>query len=176
MELDAAIGDILKNIPCSRFIMTAASDGLRAGILTRWVQICSFHPPQIMVSLPTGTAIEPLVRNSRAFAICQLASDERSLIRRFDPCQNRNDDIFLTLPCRQAPSGAPVLENAISCLDCELIRHVDLDADHRLFVGRIHHGKLMDDLRSPALEVAGECSSEMAMTMNWSVATSMQNN
>ena len=30
-------------------------------------------------------------------------------------------------------------------LDCELVRHVDLESDHRLYVGLVHSGALFVD-------------------------------
>ena len=33
----------------------------------------------------------------------------------------------------------------MSYLDCELIRKLDLESDHRLFVGRVHEACLLND-------------------------------
>lgn len=152
----STISALLRQIPCGLFVLTAAHDGLRAGVLTRWVQPCSRRPPMVMVSIATGLAIEPVIRDSRGFAICQIPADDRLLRRRFAVPQDRSEDPFITLPHRDCPSGAPVPERAMSYLDCQLVRHVDLEADHRLYVGRVVHAGICRAGSTPAVEVNGE--------------------
>jgi len=108
-----------------------------------------------MVAVATGLAIEPLIRDSRWFALCQIGEDDRILRRRFAVPADRGEDPFVTLPHTSAPSGAPILERAITWMDCELIRHVDLDSDHRLYVGRVHHAGIMTAGARPVVEVDG---------------------
>ena len=147
----------LRQIPCGIFILSAASDGHRGGVMTRWVQPCSMEPPLLMTSIPTGLSIEPLIRNSRAFAVGQLADSDRLLRRRFSTPQDRGEDPFITIPHWTTPSGSPVPERVHAWFECELIRHVDLDADHRLLVGRIMGGGIHRAQEMPAIEVGGAC-------------------
>lgn len=145
----------LRRIPCGLFVMTAAFEGNRAGVLTRWVQPCASDPPLIMVAIPTGLAIEPLIRDSRIFALAQISDGERLLRRRFETPSERGDDPFITLPHCTTPGGAPVPDRVHAWFECELIRHVDLDADHRLFVGRIVRARHTGNGMLPAIEYNG---------------------
>ena len=134
-------------IPCGLFLLTAAFDGDRSGALTAWVQRCSITPPLLMVALRTGHAVEPLIRDSRSFALCQISADDRFLIKKFTTPPDRGDDPFVTLPTRIAPSGSPVVTRAMSFLDCEVVRHVDMESDHRLYVAEVKAAETMHSCR-----------------------------
>lgn len=150
--------ELYSHIPTGLFVMTAANDGVRCGILTRWVQPCSRKPPLVMVAIATGLPIEPIIRDARAFALCQLPSSDRLLRRRFAEPPDRADDPFITIPHFDAASGAPVPRRSLLYYDCQLVRHVDLEADHRLYVGKITHADMVQDDAdaSPAIELRGE--------------------
>ncbi len=150
-----AIKSALRQIPCGLFVMTAAHDGARYGMLARWVQPCSNVPPLVMAAISTGLPIESLIRDSRSFALCQISDEDRLLRRRFAGPPDRDDDPFVIIPHREEVTGSPILDRALTFLDCTLLRHVDLDADHRLYVGRIVAGNINLPSAHPAIEVGG---------------------
>lgn len=139
-ENGSNVSGALGQIPCGLFILTSSFNDRRSGVLTRWVQPCSSTPPHVMVAVPRGLPIEPLIRDSRSFALCQVGANDRLLIKNFQECPPQDEDPFVTLPSHSAPSGSPIVDRAIGYLDCELVRHVVLDADCRLYVGHVHHG------------------------------------
>lgn len=155
MADDASIIEAMRQIPCGLFVMTSAHDDARYGLLARWVQPCSYQPPLVMVSIRTGTPIESIIRDSRSFALSQISDEDRILRRRFAGPPDRDEDPFVALPTRTASSGAPILERSLAFLDCEVLRHVDLESDHRLFVGMILAGSILHPTRGPAIEVGG---------------------
>lgn len=149
--------ELYAQIPTGLFVMTAAHDGIRCGILTRWVQPCSNKPPLVMVSISTGLPIEPIIRDARTFALCQLPANERMLRRRFAEPPDRTDDPFITIPHFDTASGAPVPKRSLLYYDCQLVRHVDLEADHRLYVGKVTAADMVPhaEAMSPAVELRG---------------------
>lgn len=139
-DLDRAIA----LLPCGQFIMTAGFEDHAAGLLVRWVQRCSTTPPMLMIAIRKGEPIEPIVRDARGFALCQVSSDDRFLIRKFAPDAERQEDPFVCLPTTTGATGAPIIERAMSYLDCELVRNVELDSDHRIYVGQIRGGGVLN--------------------------------
>lgn len=133
---DAIRGDVLRRIPSGLYVITAAFERRRAAVMSSWVQRASTNPDTICVAIPKGERIAPLIRDSRGFAINQLCAENRFLTRRFqsDVLDWGNVDslIFTT-----AETGSPLLKRAISCIDCRLVRHFDLEADHDLYVGEV---------------------------------------
>lgn len=144
----------IRLIPCGLFIMTSAWEDRRSGVLAPWVQLCSLDPPMIVIALMKGLPIEPLVRDSRKFVLCQIAADDRFLQRRFAETPDRSEDPFVSFKTRETSSGAPIIERAMSYVECELVRHVDLDSNYRIFVGHILTGDVLNE--SPPAVAFGE--------------------
>ncbi|HRQ72197.1 MAG TPA: flavin reductase family protein [Phycisphaerales bacterium] len=131
----------IERVPGGTFVMTAAFEGKRAGVVVRSVQPCAEEPLLICVAAKKGHWIEPLIRDSHAFAICRVSPDNRLIQRKFstelaDHDETRGDP-FDAFPTETLVTGSPVLLRSIVAFDCEVVRHFDLEADHELFVGLV---------------------------------------
>ncbi len=157
-ELDRA----LRCLPSGFFVMTSAHDGKRAGLRLRSVQACADDPLLISVAARKGHKIDPLIRDSRSFAVCIMAGDDK-LIERAFPFEKGiarsnslsngaytgeviEHDPFDALSYTTLSTGAPILERAIAVFDCEVVRRIDLEADHELFVGHVIAFRCVDDI------------------------------
>ena len=148
--MNGELSRVLGQIPSGIFLLTSGYDGKRSGVLVHWVQQCSTNPPMVIVAMAKGLPVEPLIRDSRAFALCQIAEDDRLLLRKFAQPPNAGDDPFETLPTIEGPSGSPIVKRAVAYLDCELVRHIDLETDHALYVGKVQQGGVLNEGR-PAM-------------------------
>ncbi len=148
----------LDGIPESRYIMTASFENRRAGLMVRWVQRAAFAPHSISLAMPKGQIISPLVRDARAFGLCQIASDDRMLERHFSqPVRDDDDDPFDAIEIFQLHTGAPLIKRAAMCLDCRVSMHIDFDADHELFMAEVVAASNCPS--SPIVYCAGSSSS-----------------
>ena len=138
--MESPLEQVIGQIPSGLFILTAAYNGSRSGVLVNWVQQCATRPPLVMAAVETGLPVVPLIRDSRIFALCQISEEDRLLARKFDGAHSAGEDPFLSLPVTVSPNGAPILERALNWLDCEVIRHIDLESDCGLYVGRVRDG------------------------------------
>lgn len=124
------------------FLLTSQFEGRRAGVLARAVMVAANEPLLIAASVRCGHWIEPIIRDSRRFGICRI-DDPCSpimtlLLRRCaEPARPREGDVFDTMPTITAAGGAPLLARSSLAFDCEVVRHLDLEADHELYVGRV---------------------------------------
>ncbi len=142
-RITGGLGDVLGRIPSGLFVMTSAHDDCRSGSLVRWVQQCAESPPMVVVSMRKGQSIEPLIRDSRAFALCQLDSDDVFLRRKFEVPHHHGEDPFVSLPTSCAPSGSPVLLRSCAFIDCELTRHLDIESDFEVYIGLVRHARVL---------------------------------
>lgn len=131
------ITDALAMLPSGHFLMTSAYDGKRAGQVVRSVQVCSEVPTLICVAARKGHSIAPLIRDSHSFVICVIASEDASILRRFDRewAPDEQGDAFDALPVETLKSMSPVIRRSVAAIDCEVVRHFDLEADHELYIG-----------------------------------------
>lgn len=128
----------MAQLPLGLFVMSAAFEGERAGILVRAVQPCGTEPPLICVAPRTGHRIEPLIRDSRCFAICHVDPTNKLALKKFDPDDPPDHgDPFDAIPIETLVTGSPVLRGSPLVFDCEVVRHYDLETDHELYVGQV---------------------------------------
>ncbi len=121
------------------FVMTAAHEAKRAGLVVASVQKCADEPLLLCVAARKGHVIEPLIRDSRRFAVCRLGPDDKTLARRFEVRRipEDRDDPFDSLEIDHLVSRAPVLRRSTLAFDCEVCRHFDMEADHELYIGLV---------------------------------------
>lgn len=137
MSTPQEISEALAALPSGHFLMTSAYEGKRAGQVVRSVQVCSETPTLICVGARKGHSISPLIRDSHSFVICIIHADDATLLRRFDRewAPDEAGDAFDALPVETLKSLSPVVKRCVAALDCEVVRHFDLEADHELYIG-----------------------------------------
>ncbi len=134
-SLEAALDSLTSGV----FVMTSFHEDKRTGVLVRSVQSCANEPLLICVAARKGHWIEPVIRDSRVFAVCQLGDNDLLARRRFahDLTEEEQGDPFTGMDVRTLETGAPVLNTCVLAMDCEVVRHFDLEADHELYIGLV---------------------------------------
>lgn len=141
-----AIGRALGRIPQGLFVLTAAYEEKRSGMLASWVQQVCFEPPMVCVAVAKGRSIMPLVSESRRFGLCQLQSGDRVMQRKFAGHFDPADDVFLGYDLVEGKMpDLPILRQSLAYLECELACHMDVEGDHDLFIGKVINGELLRD-------------------------------
>jgi len=140
------IAHALGLLPSAWFLMTSAFEEHRRGVLVRSVQACGSEPWLIAIALRKGHAIEPVIRDARAFALHAVDESEKRLLRAFGrhpvPDAEQETDPFDAFPLTTLATGAPVLRRAGLVLDCELARHFDLENEYEIYVGLVRAARL----------------------------------
>ncbi len=131
------IHNALQSLPSALFVLTCQHDKFKDGILTRWVQQCSTEPPMVVVAIPKGQPIEPILRDARAFALCMVQANDRRALRLFGSEHELDEDPFLSIETKKAVTGMPILPESRLWLDCKLEGHLSPDADCRLYLGQV---------------------------------------
>lgn len=143
-EVQAILDCVSEQVPSGLFVLSTAYEGRRAGLVVRWVQRCAVEPPMVMVAIPRGQPVEPLILDSRCFTLCCINPAERLVLRRFEaPAAECNEDPFVAISTVNAPSGCPIIDRATCFIDCEVARHVELESDHRVYVGQVNAAGLI---------------------------------
>lgn len=126
---------VLGLLPTMTCALTSAFEQRRGGVLVRRAMQCADEPVCIAVAVPTGHRIATLIRDSHTFALCLLDRSNRLLMRKFD---GREDgDPFDTIETVRLVSTSPIPVRAMAAIDCEVVRHYDLEADHEIYIGQV---------------------------------------
>lgn len=151
----------LEVFPAGMFLLTAGFDDQRGGMFVQHVQCCGEDPAMLCIAARKGHTIDPLIRDSRAFALGVLGDGDRLIERRFrshdappseTPPKGENDP-FDAIATRTLVTGAPIITRCPLWFDCEVARRVDLESEIELFVGVIvgvlHDGQVLKIDRVP---------------------------
>jgi flavin reductase (DIM6/NTAB) family NADH-FMN oxidoreductase RutF len=140
----SACKDAMARLPSGRFLMTAAFGEARNGMIVTQVLKCADEPPTITVSVRKGHALSPLIRDSGCFALCEIAETDLMLPRLFQrPSDLQGEDPFLGHCLVPNTRELPVPKSAASWVVCDLLRHLDIEADHEIYIGRVILGEVL---------------------------------
>jgi flavin reductase (DIM6/NTAB) family NADH-FMN oxidoreductase RutF len=107
-------------------IVTARSDSGPAGFLgLSATHICA-DPPTMLISVDKRTSALATILDAKHFAINYLSSAGRALADIFGGKSDlKGADRFGTAPWTTLAKGAPILQDAVGAIDCELIETIE---------------------------------------------------
>ena len=104
-----------------------------AGVTVSAFSSLSLEPPLVMFCLGKQTSSLDTFRAAGGFVVNVLSETQRDLSIRF---ASRAEDKWSGLAWESWSSGAPVLANCLTNLECSLVNTVD-GGDHEIFIGKV---------------------------------------
>ena len=138
------LASALGRIPSGVFILTAAHEGVETGLLSSWVQQCSFQPPMISLVIQRGRPIGQLLPKGAVFTLNILEAAQTDMIAHFGKGFARTDEAFKGLEVRRVPPHGPILEEALAYLHGKVLELVQV-GDHDLLLAEVTAGCLLDE-------------------------------
>ena len=114
-------------------IVTAASDGQRAGCLVGFVTQCSIHPPRFLVCVSQRNATHEVALRSPVLAMHYLDDDDIELAELFGEQTGDHVDKFEQCSWDSGPSDVPVLRDCAGYVAGRVLRFDDA-GDHTAFL------------------------------------------
>ncbi|HTK06903.1 MAG TPA: flavin reductase family protein [Ktedonobacteraceae bacterium] len=93
----------------------------------------SLQPPLVLVGIDLQATIHDLIVESEVFAVNILAEHAETISRHF---ARRIPDKFSTIPYTLGKLGVPLLEDALTSLECRLVTRYP-GGDHSIFIGEV---------------------------------------
>jgi flavin reductase len=133
----AVFREAMSRLGAAVHIVTTSGTAGRAGFTAAAVASVSDSPPTVLVCLNRKSQITPVMRENKVFCVNTLASSEEELANVFAGRTGvfmaerfmRGDWIALE-------TGAPVLTNAISALDCRVLEMKSVGT-HDIYFGEV---------------------------------------
>ncbi|WP_375400871.1 flavin reductase [uncultured Amnibacterium sp.] len=133
-DIDPALfRETLGHYPTGVAAITAVADGRPVGMVVGTFSQVSFDPPLVAFLPTTGSKSFAVLRTATAFCVNVLASDQELLCRRF---ATAGDQKFDGVEWRPAPLGSPILDGAVSWIECTF-EDVREAGDHSIVLGRV---------------------------------------
>jgi flavin reductase (DIM6/NTAB) family NADH-FMN oxidoreductase RutF len=148
----SGLSQALGRIPSGLYILTVSHGERSTGMLASWVQQAGFDPPMLTVAIARERYVADWVAGSGRFTLNQLATGSKALIRHFSRGFAPDAFAFEGIPLRHDALGGPVLAGALAYLDAEVAGTL-AEGDHRIFLGRIVAGGLLEHQGEPFLHV-----------------------
>jgi flavin reductase (DIM6/NTAB) family NADH-FMN oxidoreductase RutF len=141
---DELLNRVTWKIPNALALVGSRAGDERNAMTTSWITQLSMEPVLIGVGVDNTAVTHRLISEGGSFTVNLWdATDTRPFVKFSKPAVDEGD----TLNGRavtDAPSGAPVFDEAIAWLDCTVRQAIDLGT-HTLFVGEVTAARLRDD-------------------------------
>lgn len=137
-EYDKLRRRVLWTMPSGLYIVGSRDGDRRNGMTLNWATQVSSGPKLLAIAVEKPAFTHELISAGRVFSLCIVDREDRAIVRKFTkPVEVDTEARTLNgFPYHDGRTGAPILDQAVAYLECEVRNDVDL-GDHTLFVGEI---------------------------------------
>lgn len=137
-EYDKLRRRVLWTMPSGLYVIGSRADGRRNLMTANWVTQVAFDPKLVAVSVEQEAVTAALIADAGVFSISVVDRDDRAIVRKFvKPVEHDEQAGTLNgFAFHEATTGAPILDQALAYLDCEVRERVPVGG-HILFVGEV---------------------------------------
>lgn len=114
-------------------VITAAPEAGPVGLAVGSFSSISLDPPLVGFFADKGSSSWPKIETTGVFCVNILGEHQEDVCRRF---ASKEPDKFAGLGWKPAGSGAPLLDDVIAWIDCDIDQVVDA-GDHVLVMGKV---------------------------------------
>lgn len=148
---DELLNRVTWKIPNALALVGSRAGDERNAMTTSWITQVSMEPVLIAVGVDNSAVTHRLIAEGGSFTVNLWSSEEtRPFVKFSKPAEFDADASTLNgRAVREEATGAPVFDEAIAWMDCE-VRHQHDYGTHTLFVGEIVAAGVNDDEVRPA--------------------------
>jgi flavin reductase (DIM6/NTAB) family NADH-FMN oxidoreductase RutF len=143
------INNVTFKIPNALVLIGSAAGEEWNGMTASWVTQLSMEPVLVGVGVDNKAVTHRLITEGGSFTVNLWAADDTRPFVKFSKPAVREGDTLNGRRVRVASTGAPVFEEAIAWMDCEVRQSHDLGT-HTLFIGEIVDAAINDNEKRAA--------------------------
>lgn len=117
-------------------VVTTQSEGKPAGITVNAFCSVSLDPPMVLVCIDLSSNTLPVMRESGAFAINILTSEQEYLSRCFATTSEERYENFCHASFHTAATGSPIIDDVLAFIDARIVAEYP-GGDHSIFLGQV---------------------------------------
>ena len=141
---ETAKKNILRKIPYGLYVI-GVKDGVSHHAFTgSWFSQCSMKPPRVMLGVRQGTQSLEMLRQGRVFSVNWLAKEDQKILEQFFKPTPSSGNRFGELTYQLKKTGAPILDDALAFLECEVV-HIYDAGDHSIVIGEVINAESVRD-------------------------------
>lgn len=138
------INKVTWKIPNALVLVGSASGDEWNGMTASWVTQLSMEPVLVGVGIDNKSLTRRLIGEGGSFSVNLWSAEDTRTFVKFSKPAERDGNTLNGRPVRAATTGAPVFDEAVAWMDCEVRHTIDMGT-HTLFVGEVVDAAIRDD-------------------------------
>jgi flavin reductase (DIM6/NTAB) family NADH-FMN oxidoreductase RutF len=153
-EYDKLRRRVLWKMPSGLYVVGSRAGNRRNGMTLNWTTQLGFDPKLLGIAVEHEAFTHELIAEGGVFSLNLLDREDRQIVRKFTkPVEVDVDAKTLNgFPFHDGKTGAPILDQAVAFLDCEVRQSVDTGS-HTLFIGETVDVGFQKDEDTPILRM-----------------------
>lgn len=153
-EYDKLRRRVLWKMPYGLYVVGSRSGIKRNCMTLNWATQVSFDPKLVGIGVEKTAFTHELITEGGCFSLNILSREDRAIVRKFvKPVDVDVDAKTLNeIPYHDGPTGAPILDQAVAWVDCEVRNPVDCGG-HTFFIGEVVATGFQADEETPVLRM-----------------------
>jgi flavin reductase (DIM6/NTAB) family NADH-FMN oxidoreductase RutF len=147
------MADLFRRLTTGVHVIGVAHGNLRNAFTASSVSMVSYRPLLVALSINPEHASYAILKSGRVFSINVLRADQQASAEHFGTQSGRAVDKLSSVQWRAGRTGAPLLPDALAYFDCQTVTDIEA-GDHRLVVGQVVDGAVLDPDGQPLLYAA----------------------
>jgi flavin reductase (DIM6/NTAB) family NADH-FMN oxidoreductase RutF len=139
-----SFAQVMQRFPLPVVVVTVGRGGAENALTVSWIAPVSFDPPQIMFAADRHHYSVDFLRSTKNFAVSVLRGGQQRLAAHFARQSMAGEDKLDGARTRESTTGAAILTDALSYLDCEVVALHEA-GDHLLVVGQVVDCGVLND-------------------------------
>jgi len=147
VEYDKLRRRVLWKMPSGLYVLGSTDGSVRRNLMTlNWATQLAFEPKLVGVSVEGAAFTHELITAKGVFALSIVDREDRAIVRKFV----KPAEVYLAartlngVSFREGRTGAPILEQAVAFVDCE-VRQAVAVGHHTLFIGEVVDAGFLKD-------------------------------
>jgi flavin reductase (DIM6/NTAB) family NADH-FMN oxidoreductase RutF len=141
---DATLNKVTWKIPNALALVGSRSGDEWNAMTTSWITQLSMEPVLIGVGVDNSAVTHRLITEGGSFTVNLWSADDTRPFVKFSKPATKQGMALNERPIREGVTGAPIFEEAIAWMECDLRSHHDFGT-HPLFVGEIVDAAVIDE-------------------------------
>ena len=136
---------ILRGIPYGLYVIGVRDlDGHCHAFTGSLLAQCSMKPPRVALGVRQGTHSLDLIQKTRVFSVNLFGKSDQKVLEQFFKHAPSSGDRFGNLSYTLNSTKTPILDDAISYLECE-VKDIVEAGDHVLVIGEVIEAEIKKD-------------------------------
>lgn len=153
-EYDRLRRRVLWTLPYGLYVVGSRDGDRTNGMTLNWATQLAFDRKLVGIGVEKPAFTHELIVAGGIFSLCTIARDDRAIVRKFTkPVDVDREAMTLNgFPFHDGMTGAPILDQAVAYLDCNVHSTVDL-GNHSFFIGEVVDAGFQADEDTPVLRM-----------------------